>query len=134
MSEDHDQAGLQDHVFAHVLILAGHHHHRLLAGDELGHVVLVVASVHLPRLQRGQALRPVPLVGVLDQVVDDGERAAAVDQRALDHCLQHGVRGGDHAAPVRHPGRLHGVHPPEEGEKKRKPQRRFRNRDDDDSP
>lgn len=111
MSKDHDQARLQDHVLSHVLILTGHHHHRLLAGDLLGNVVLVVAPVHLPRLQSGQALRPVPLVGVLDQVVHDGVGAAAVDQGALDDSLQHRVGGGDHAAPAGHPGGLHGVHP-----------------------
>ena len=114
MGEDHDEAGLQDHVLSHVLVLAGHHHHGLLAGDALGHVVLVVAAVHLARLQRGQALGPVALVRVLDQVADDGERAAAVDEGAFDDGLEHGVRRGDHPAPARHAGRLKGVHPPGE--------------------
>lgn len=34
-------------------------------------------------------------------------------ERALDDGLQHGVGGGDHAAPASHSGGLHGVHPPE---------------------
>ena len=114
MRKDHDQAGLQDHILAHMLILAGHHHHCLLARDPLGNVVLIVAPVHLPRLERGQSLRPVTLVGVLDQVVHDREGAAAVDEGAFDDRLEHGVRGGDHAAPACHSGRLHGVHPPED--------------------
>lgn len=114
MRKDHDQARLQDHVLSHVLILAGHHDHRLLAGDALGNVVLIVAPVHLPRLQRGQSLRPVTLMGVLDQVVHDGVRTSAVDEGALDDGLEHGVRSGDHPAPACDSGRLHGVHPPEE--------------------
>lgn len=114
MSKDHDQARLQDHILPHMLILTGHHHHCLLARDTLGNVVLIVAPVHLPRLESGQSLRPVTLVGVLDQVVYNRERTAAVDEGAFDDCLEHGVGSGDHAAPACHPGRLHGVHPPDE--------------------
>lgn len=53
--EDQHQARLQDHVLVHVLVLAGHHHHRLFAGDAPRCVVLVVAPVGLPRLKRGEA-------------------------------------------------------------------------------
>lgn len=112
MREDHDQAWLQDHILPHMLILAGHHHHRLLARDTLGNVVLIVAPVHLPCLERGQSLRPVTLVGVLDQVVHDRQGAAAVDEGALDDRLEDGVGSGDHASPACDSGRLHGVHPP----------------------
>lgn len=63
-----------------MLVFTGHHHHGLLAGDALGHIVLVIPPVHLTGLQRGQALWPVPLVGVLDQLVDDGRGAAALHQ------------------------------------------------------
>lgn len=111
MRKDHDQAGLQDHVLPHMLILAGHHNYRLLARDTLGNVVLIVAPVHLPCLERGQSLWPVTLVGVLDQVVHNGMRASAVNKGALDDSLEYGVRSGDHAAPACNSGRLHGVHP-----------------------
>lgn len=48
--KDHDEPWLLHHVIAHVLVLAGHHHNSLLARDALGHVVLIVAPVHLSGL------------------------------------------------------------------------------------
>ena len=58
MCEDHDEARLQDHVVGDVRVVAGHHHHRLLAGYPLADVLLVLPPVHLPRLQRLQPGRP----------------------------------------------------------------------------
>lgn len=47
MRKYHDEPWLLHHVVTHMLVLAGHHHNGLLAGDALGHVVLIVAPVHL---------------------------------------------------------------------------------------
>lgn len=58
MCEDHDEPRLQDHVVRDVRVVAGHHHHRLLAGYPLADVLLVLPPVHLPRLQRLQPGRP----------------------------------------------------------------------------
>jgi len=53
--EDEHEAGFKDHVFVHVLVLAGQNHYGLFTGDAAAHVVFVVAAVRLSRLQRGQA-------------------------------------------------------------------------------
>lgn len=45
----HDKPWLLHHVISHVLVLTGHYHHSLFARDALGHVVLIVAPVHLSR-------------------------------------------------------------------------------------
>ena len=54
--EYHDEARLEDHVVAHVHVLARHHRHGLglPPGDAPAHVLLVLPPVHLPRLQRQQ--------------------------------------------------------------------------------
>ena len=55
--EYHDEPRLEDHVVAHVHVLARHHRHGLglPPGDAPAHVLLVLPPVHLPRLQRQQA-------------------------------------------------------------------------------
>ena len=53
--EYHDEPRLEDHVVAHVHVLARHHGDRLPPGDPPAHVLLVLPPVHLPRLQRQQA-------------------------------------------------------------------------------
>lgn len=112
MREDHDKPRLLHHVIAHVLVLAGHHDDGLLAGDALGHVVLVVAPVHLSCLQGGQTLGPAPLVGIFNQLVDDRGRTATLHQGALDYSLEYGIWGRDHPSPAGHSCGLQGVHPP----------------------
>ena len=66
----------------------------------------------LARLERAQSRRPAPFVRVLHQLVHDVRRTAALDERALDDCLQHGVRRRDHASPARDARRLQRRHPP----------------------
>ena len=55
--EYHDEARLEDHVVAHVHVLARHHRHGLglPPGDAPAHVLLVLPPMHLPRLQRQQS-------------------------------------------------------------------------------
>ena len=55
--EYHDEPRLEDHVVAHVHVLARHHRHGLglPPGDAPAHVLLVLPPVHLPRLQRQQS-------------------------------------------------------------------------------
>ena len=50
--EYHDEARLEDHVVAHVHVLAGHDGDRLPPRDAPAHVLLVLPTVHLTRLQR----------------------------------------------------------------------------------
>ena len=53
--EYHDEPRLEDHVVAHVHVLARHDGDGLPAGDAPAHVLLVLPPVHLPRLQRQQS-------------------------------------------------------------------------------
>lgn len=112
MRKYHDKSWLLHHVITHMLVLTGHHDHSLLARDALGHVVLIVAPVHLSCLQCGQALGPAALVGVLNELVDNGGRAATLYQGALDHSLEHSIWGRDHTSPASHSCWLQGAHPP----------------------
>ena len=92
---------------AHVCVNLAH-----FTWNSLGHVVLILPAVQLPRLQRAETVGPTAFMGVLHQLGDDVCRAAAVNQGAFDDSLQHSIWGGDHAAPARDPRRLQTVDPP----------------------
>ena len=80
--------------------------------NSLGHVVLILPAVQLPRLQRAETIGPAAFMGVFHQLCDDVCGATTVNQGAFDDSLQHSIWGGDHAAPARDPRCLQTVDPP----------------------
>ena len=84
----------------HVPIVAGGNDDGLFARNPFGHVVLVNASVELPRLERVESGRPFPFVRVLHQFHGDGRGTSTVEKRAFYYRLKRGVGCRNHAAPT----------------------------------
>ena len=84
----------------HVPIVAGGNDDGLFARNPFGHVVLVNASVELPRLERVESGRPFPFVRVLHQFHGDGRGTSTVEQSAFYYRLKRSVGCRNHATPT----------------------------------
>ena len=84
----------------HVPIVAGGDDDGLFARNPFGHVVLVNASVELPRLERVESGRPFPFVRVFHQFHGDGRGTSTVEQSAFYYRLKRGVGCRNHATPT----------------------------------
>jgi hypothetical protein len=101
VSEDEEEAGLEEEVLWHVAVVAGEEQGGLGAGHAPAHEVDEVGAVELARLQRGEALGPAALVRRVRERREQRGRAGVREQRAPHRRLQRRVRRADDAAPAR---------------------------------